>query len=169
MTAAKKMTETTKPCYACETGTVRPANLRGTTLAYRDEPDLVIDRDVVVPRCDTCGEMWLQARDTAKLNDVLEALRLVRKRQAAEGFVSVVERRYPEVPRAAWEDLFGLSRGYLSRLISGKKVADTPLELWLFGFAQQPDAVLLLLGKTRPLPSAVAAALHRSSSRVQHA
>ncbi len=72
-----------------------------------------------------CGCRWLQSRDTAKLNEALEALRLARKREAVEGFVSVVEQRYPEVPRAAWEDLFGLARGYLSRLISRKKVADT--------------------------------------------
>ena len=38
--------KTAKPCYACETGTVRQTNVRGRAFDYRDEVDLVVDEHV---------------------------------------------------------------------------------------------------------------------------
>lgn len=144
--------KTSKPCYACETGTVRQTNLRERAFDYRDEVDLIFDEDVELPVCDACGEMSLNAAATKRLNVVLERLRAARKRSAVEAFIDTIGREYPTIPRAAWEQALGLSPGYLSRLASGNRLADTPLEILLAGFAKDPSAVIELIETTGHMP-----------------
>jgi hypothetical protein len=133
-----------RPCYACETGIVRPTNLRGRAMDYRDARGLVIDEDLILPACDApdCGELLLGTGDTTALTTVLERLRAERKRQAVERFTARAAADFPDVPRGAWEDLLGLSRGYLSRLASGTRLPDTALEIVLTAFARDPRAAL---------------------------
>jgi hypothetical protein len=150
------MTTPNRECAACETGTVKPTNLRGRAFDYRDEFGLVFDADLMAPVCDTCGEMFLKSALTRQLGSTLDRLRLVRKRSAVERFVQAADRNYPDVPRAVWEDAFGLSRGYLSRLISGTRVADTALEVLLEGFAREPATVLRLLELAGHVPPGLA-------------
>jgi len=137
-----------KTCYSCGRGTIQPRNLRGRTFSYRDEVGLVFDTDLTVPACDTCGEVFLNGAQGKEFSSVLERLRLDRKRSAAVRFVQTVERQFPNVPRAAWEDAFGLSRGYLSRLTSGARFADTALEILLEAFVQDPRIVIQLVQAT---------------------
>lgn len=148
------MSDVTKPCYSCETGTMRRTNLRGRQFDYRDEFRLVFDEDYEVLACDNpaCGELRLGGERTARMNAVLERLRSTRKRAAAQNFVETAEREFPEVPRALWEDAFGLSRGYLSRVVTGKRLPDTPLEIVLEGFAREPRLALRLLKAAGRLP-----------------
>jgi hypothetical protein len=153
-----------KPCYACETGTVRLAQVHGRAFDYRDEVGLVVDEDIQLPVCDTCGEMPLNAAATKRLNVVLERLRAERKQSAVKRFIETVGREYPTVPRAAWEQALGLSPGYLSRLVSGNRLADTPLEILLAGFAKNPGVVIDLIEATGHMPKQLMAHLARAKS-----
>ena len=160
-TNAKKTT----PCYACDTGTVVETNLRGRKFNYLDELNLVFDEDLVAPVCDTCGELYLGGTVTQPFGDALERLRLSRKQSAAVHFVERVEREYPAVPRALWEESLSLSHGYLSRVASGKRVPDTLLEIFLEGFSRDPEAALRLLEAAGHMPDALAEALERPRRR----
>lgn len=75
---APKPTSRGRPCGACGVGFLIPTNLRGQALDDRDALGLVVDRDLVVPRCDACGDLVLDASDTARLNAALEELRRAR-------------------------------------------------------------------------------------------
>ncbi len=151
-----------RPCYACGQGTVRSTNLRGRTFEYRDEIALTFDADLEAPVCDRCGELYLTGALTDQFSAVLEQLRLTRKRQAAEHFVHAVETRFPDVPRALWEDTLGLSRGYLSRLTSGSRVADAALEILLEGFAKEPETALRLCSLSGHVPLALTEAVEQT-------
>jgi hypothetical protein len=153
---------TTEPCFACESGTVRPTNLMGTRLRYKDEPDLLVSRDIVVPRCDACEEMPLSAKETRHLSRLLEELRTERKHATLASFVKTVEKEFPDVPRYEWEEAFGLSKGYLSRLMK-TRVMDTPLEILLSGIAHRPKEGVRLLALTRALPPALSRAVRKRS------
>jgi len=78
---------TPHPCPACATGTVRMMNPHRTVVSYCDEPDLAIGCDLVLPRCDTRGEMPLAGSRTAWWTEMLEDLREPRERAAVEKFV----------------------------------------------------------------------------------
>jgi hypothetical protein len=138
-------------------------NKRARAFDYRDERGLVFDEDLEVLACDrpSCGELRLGGVRTERVNRVLERLRLERKQAAARHFVDTAEREFPDVPRAVWEDTFGLSRGYLSRVLAGKRLPDTPLEMLLEGFAREPRLALALVKITGRLPPQLDAVMVR--------
>lgn len=155
-----------KPCYVCDTGTVRPTNLHGRTFDYRDEVELIFDEDLVAPVCDVCGEIYLKGADSDRFGSVLERLRDERKRSAVVRFEETVAREFREVPRAAFEDMLGVSHGYLSRLARGTRTPDAPLEILLQAFAADPVQTLRLVAKARRLPPAILDALARRGEAV---
>ena len=63
-----------RPCYACAAGVVRQTNIHGRPFDYRGTA-VVLDRDLVVPVCDACGEMRLGSENIRQLNASLERLR----------------------------------------------------------------------------------------------
>ena len=156
-----------KPCYTCEKGTVRVTNLRGRAFDYRDEMGLVFDADLEAPVCDQCGELFLSGALTQQFSDALEQLRLARKREVAQHFVRTTETKYPQVPRALWEDTLGVSHGYLSRLASGARVPDTALAILLEGFAKDPEAALRLFSLAGHLPRALSVMLEETANPKQ--
>ena len=145
-------------CFACGKGTIRRTNLRGLTLSYRDEPDLLVTQDIELPRCDACGEMPLKSSETRRLSALLEGLRTARKRATVTKFIAFAESTFPDVPRYEWEQAFGLSTGYLSRLLT-TRLMDTPLEILLSGIAAKPYEALQLLSLTRALPPTLSSKL----------
>lgn len=54
---------TTHLCLACDDGTVAPKNIRG-----REVGGAVIDDDIVVPVCNSCGEMYVRATDAKRID-----------------------------------------------------------------------------------------------------
>jgi hypothetical protein len=135
----------TKRCLACGAGTLKLTNIRGRKFNYRDEIDLMVNEDIEVLVCDSCGDLALYGDFTVKFSEALERARIAQKRAAVQHFVTIAAKEYPQVSRAAWEDTLGLSRGYLSRLISGTRTPDAPLEILLEGFARDPKSVLNLV------------------------
>lgn len=154
-----KTEKKTKLCYSCETGTVQPRNLKGRTFDYRDERALEFDEDLTVPACDTCGELYLKGDLTRRFSEALERLRAERKQGAAVRFIKAATAEFPDVSRAHWEEMLGLSRGYLSRLASGARVADTTLEILLEAFARDPSTVIDALNSAGRLHKSLAAAV----------
>ena len=144
--------KTPRKCFSCESGTIRLASLKGRSFDYRDEFALVFDEKVEAPICDSCGELFLRGGLTAQFEAVLERLRAERKRTIVKKFISVSERDFPDVPRALWEDALGVSHGYLSRLVSGKKLPDTSLTILLAGFAKEPKRALELFSVSGHMP-----------------
>jgi hypothetical protein len=59
-------------CPVCA-GEIRLANIRGEVTPYRDIPRLEIVVDAYLPTCTSCGEQWLGDRETAILDQALEA------------------------------------------------------------------------------------------------
>jgi hypothetical protein len=144
------------PCYACDNGTVHPKNVRGRRFDYRDELALVFDQDLEVPTCNSCGELYMTGELTKRFGEALERIRSAHKQGAVKRFVETIEREFPTIPKAVWEDTFGISRGYLSRLASGARVADTALEILLAGFAKEPTTALRLVKAAGHLPRQLA-------------
>ena len=63
------------PCYNCPGGYMHLTSLRHRRFHYRGAV-LDFDEDVVVPVCDTCGDLHLGGERTNRVNAVLERLRL---------------------------------------------------------------------------------------------
>jgi hypothetical protein len=145
----------TMPCAVCEEGTVRPTDLYGQRMPYRDEPSLRFDEHVTVMACDTCGERYLRADEPARIEHVLTRLYADQRRDIARAFEARVGEVAPGVALSTWEQAFGLSRGYISRLASGRKTADTRLEIILEGMIKAPHETLCMLDRTGRLPDEI--------------
>ena len=152
-------TQKTKPCYACETGQVRPTNLRGREFNYRDEVGLIFDEDLTAPVCDKCGEIYLRGPASDHFGLVLERRRDMRKRAAVTDFEETLTREFRGIPKAAFEDMLGVSHGYLSRLARGSRTPDAALEILLRAFAADPIQTLRVVATARPLPEPIRNAL----------
>lgn len=157
--------KTPRKCFSCESGTIRLTPLEGRPFDYRDELALVFDEDVEAPICDRCGELFLRGALTARFEAVLERLRSERKRAIVKEFIDVSERDFPDVPRALWEDALGVSHGYLSRLVSGKKLPDTSLTILLAGFAKEPKKALELFSVSGHMPQELKRLTQRATRR----
>lgn len=70
----KSVSSTPVTCPSCEWGRFRPTNLRGRQLDYRGTV-VTVEEDLVVPVCDTCGDLRLGGEPTAALSRVLERQR----------------------------------------------------------------------------------------------
>lgn len=63
------------PCYTCAGGHMHPTSLRDRVFHYRGAV-LDFDEDVVVPVCDTCGDLHLGGERTSRVDAVLTRLHL---------------------------------------------------------------------------------------------
>jgi hypothetical protein len=108
--------------------------------------------------------MPLNGSDTHRLSALLEELRKDRKRATVTEFIAFAESAFPDVPRYEWEQAFGLSTGYLSRLVT-TRVMDTPLEILLSGITANPREALHLLSITRALPPTLSSKLSELARR----
>ena len=63
------------PCYTCAGGHMHPTSLRDRVFHYRGAV-LDFDGDVVVPVCDTCGDLHLGGERTSRVDAVLTRLHL---------------------------------------------------------------------------------------------
>ena len=156
-------------CVSCEKGTVKEVDLLGRPFNHGDEHDLVFDESLLVPVCDSCAEFYMNRSISHRFSKVLERLRAERKQRLVARFLETIERELPPVSRATWEEVFGLSRGYLSRLLTGARVPDTALALLLRRFTESPYDELEHLKAQRRLPPELARALEARRRRINPA
>lgn len=152
-------------CLSCREDGVALTNMKGRTFDLRDEDDLVFDEELLLPACGKCGELYMRGSALRRFSAVLERLHAARKREAIESFVAVIDREFADVPRQNWEDVLGISHGYLSRLLKGTRNLSTPLEVLMRGVAQEPTQALRFIAHSRRLPDALAQYLRKSSRR----
>lgn len=110
-------------CFSCDEGTIARRNARGQIIGYRDEREVPIEADVIVHLCDHCGEMLLNADAAARLDAVLEPsyrrLKVRRVMEAVEGIRAALD-----ISQRDLERLIGVSDGYISKLLHGRRVPD---------------------------------------------
>ena len=156
--------ETTR-CLSCREDAVALQNMKGRTFDLRDEDDLVFDEELYLPACRKCGELYMRGLALRRFSAVLERLHAARKREAIESFVAVIDREFADVPRQNWEDVLGISHGYLSRLLKGTRNLSTPLEVLMRGVALEPTQALRFIAHSRRLPVALAEYLGKRPRR----
>lgn len=144
-------------CYFCGEGTIEPRNLRGSALPYRDERAIPVEADVFVPTCDACGESLMDEETSAALDAALEPayrrLRAERLRHELGRALSALRFTQGDLER-----LLGLSPGYVSKLIKGKRVAETPLYRFVHLLNANPQFGLRALADVAPIDDLLAAA-----------
>jgi hypothetical protein len=107
-----------RACGSCGEGMLRPVSVAGMTMEHRDDPRVRILRELVLPVCDVCGDMALDAAQTAALEGALEeAYRRKRLRQQ-RALINDLRRR--GITQQQIERFAHLSPGYVSKLRKGK-------------------------------------------------
>ena len=144
-------------CLFCRQNAVSVRELKGRTFDLRDEYDLRFDESMRVPICTKCGDVYVRGASLRRFSDVLERLYDERKRAAVEDFVAVIDHDFSDVPRHRWEEVLGVSAGYVSRLQKGSRNLSGPLEVLMRGLTRAPLETLRIIGYSRRLPAALAA------------
>ncbi|HEV7587662.1 MAG TPA: helix-turn-helix domain-containing protein [Longimicrobium sp.] len=144
-------------CYFCGEGIIAPRNLRGSVLQYRDEREIPVEADVFVPTCDVCGESLLDDDTSKALDAVLEPayrrLRAERLQQELGLALSALK-----ITQGDLERLLGLSPGYVSKLLKGKRVAETALYRFVHLLNANPQFGLRALADVAPIDDLLAGA-----------
>lgn len=113
-----KAVRTARACGSCGEGMLRPTRVAGMAMEHRDDPAVRIRRDLVLPVCDVCGDMALDAAQTDALDEALEeAYRRKRLRQQ-RALINDLRRR--GVTQQQIERFANLSPGYVSKLRKDK-------------------------------------------------
>ena len=137
-------------CPVCDEGTVESRNLRGVSVPFRDEPAVLIDEDLLVPQCDTCGEMLLNDRVAAVYDHVLQRLyerqRINQQKREIERALSALR-----VNQSELEALLGVSQGYVSKLLRGEKVTSATTVRFLHVLSSDPPMAVRSLAEIAPL------------------
>ena len=125
-------------CRECGEGTIRLVARPGRTWRYKR---LLLDvpEDFEIPTCDRCGEEWLEADRAEALDDILRDQYAERLAQLFEQAISVLSQHRSQ---RALERLLGLSQGYLSKVLSRKKVPSEPLVTEVVLIAKSPKTRL---------------------------
>ena len=97
---------------------------------------LPVPPDFEIPTCDQCGEEWLDASRTEKLDDILRALYEEYLSALFEYAMTVLREHRTQ---RALEELLGLSHGYISKVIGRKKVPSEPLVGQVLLLANDPE------------------------------
>jgi len=122
-------------CRACGKGTIRPERKAGREWSFQGL-SLVVPADFEVPTCDHCGEAWLDPDRAEALDDLLERQYQERLHARLQDAISIISHHRSQ---RALEQLLGLSQGYLSHVLSGRKTPSTQLVLTLVLIARDPD------------------------------
>ncbi|HEY7766729.1 hypothetical protein [Longimicrobium sp.] len=116
-----------RPCGACGEGTMRPADVSGFVMEHRDDPRVRVGEQLVLPVCDICGDMALNAADTDALEAALE--RSYRRKRLRQQRALINDLRRGGLTQVQIERFASLSPGYLSKLRNGKLASGATFRL----------------------------------------
>lgn len=122
-------------CYSCFEGEVVPVTKPDRTLRYKAMQNLPVPEDLTIPTCDQCGEQWISPADAKRIDAAMEVV----YRQELLARVRAVLPDPKDAERI--ERDLGLSRGYLSRLRTGRKVPSETLVAMLTLIHQRPKTL----------------------------
>lgn len=123
-------------CGVCG-GRVKLVAKRGRTREYRRGVDLPVPADFQIPTCDACGEEYL----TVAMSEALDARQAPEYAAWQAAHCKRVFARIRERHRATLrevEDACGVTRTYLSHVLSGTKEASATLLALLEAFSLAP-------------------------------
>jgi hypothetical protein len=144
------------PCYFCGEGTIAPRNLRGSVLQYRDERAIPVEADVFVPTCHACGESLLDDATSAALDALEPAYRRLRAEHLQHELGLALSAL--KITQGDLERLLGLSPGYVSKLLKGKRIAETSLYRFVHLLNANPQFGLRALADVAPIDDLLAGA-----------
>ncbi|HYO65107.1 MAG TPA: hypothetical protein VEU33_03410, partial [Archangium sp.] len=100
-------------------------------------PDLELPADLELPTCSACGQQWLDADASRRLDVAMEEsyrAELIRKAEKS------IEALRKHLPQRDLERLLGVSSGWLSKVKNGKETS-APMAALLMLLAEQPHRV----------------------------
>lgn len=109
-------------CVTCGKGTIAIRDAKGQTLPHRDAPAVTLARSCLVPMCDHCGEMLLDIAAVERLDDALETAYRAQRLGTLQGDLNEILVTF-RMQQQELEQLLGVSAGYVSKVIAGKKEA----------------------------------------------
>jgi len=150
-----------RECPACQEGTIDMRNIRGLAVPFRDEPAVVIDEDLIVPRCDNCGEILLNEKLAAAYDAVAqqsyERQRITQQKEEIEKALSALR-----VNQSELETLLGVSQGYVSKLMRGEKVTSATTVRFLHVLSSDPPRAVRSLAEIASLDRELLSRLERA-------
>jgi hypothetical protein len=136
-----------RACGSCGVGMLRPTSVVGMTMEHRDDPRVRIRRELVLPVCDECGDMALDAAQTAALDEALEeAYRRKRMRQQR---ALINDLRRKGMTQQQIERFANLSPGYVSKLRKDKLASGGTFRL-LYLLHQFPREAVSAISRLDP-------------------
>lgn len=138
-------------CHLCGDGTIARRDMRGVSLPHRDVPAVVLTESPKIPYCNQCGEMLLDAADAGALDAAVERdYRRQRQATLLDDLQAILESH--QLRQCDIEVLFGVSSGYVSKLLRDEKAA-SPLLLRLVHLLRvAPQATVASIGEVAVLP-----------------
>lgn len=149
-----------RSCGACGEGMMRPRNVRGTMMGYRDDPAVRIRTDLILPICDACGDSALDEPMTDALDDVLEAAYVRKRRKMQCALINDLQKR--GFTDRQIERFASVSPGYLSKLRQGGIAIGSTFRL-LYLLHEMPDEAMAIMSRLDPRISSRKAATQAMS------
>lgn len=136
-----------RACGSCGMGTMWLTNVRGMVMGHRDDPRVQVRTDVLLPVCDTCGDMALDLPQTEALDAALAASYAARRRKLQCALINDLRRR--GFTQQQIERFASVSPGYLSKLRKGKIASGSTFRL-LYLLHEFPDQAMAAVAKLDP-------------------
>ncbi|MES1186827.1 MAG: helix-turn-helix domain-containing protein [Myxococcales bacterium] len=124
-TTPKKKVAKFPRCPECG-GNVELCAKSGRTRQYRRGVYIEIPADFKIPTCEQCGEEMMSALISSRLDAILHEQFLTQQATQLRAYVHILKTRHSVTQRQI-EDACGVTRSYLSHLLSGKREAGTTL------------------------------------------
>ncbi len=125
-------------CPECG-GKVELVAKRGRSREYRRGVRLEVPAGFEIPSCLSCGEELMSADISSRLDAILHAVLMRRQVTRLRSCVQILKVRHG-VTQQQIEDACGVTRSYLSHLLSGRREMSTTLMRLLEAFALSGDA-----------------------------
>lgn len=124
-------------CPSCNEGDIVDQRKAGRSMPYRTIPDLAVPEELAIPTCNRCGEEWLDAAASARVEEALrQAYQVALCRKVEDSLRRLAE---AGTTQQELERLLGLSVGYISKLKGGKETSPQ-LVATLMLLASEPQA-----------------------------
>lgn len=106
---------------------LRPANVAGSVMQYRDDPHVRIRDELILPVCDVCGDMTFTQEQAAALDAALETS--YRRKRLRQQRALINDLRRAGLTQVQIERFANLSPGYVSKLRKGKLASGATFRL----------------------------------------
>lgn len=155
--------EKVRACGNCGEGMLRATNVAGVAMEYRDDPAVRIRGELVLPVCDVCGDMALDAAQTAALDTALEES--YRRKRLRQQRALINDLRRQGLTQTHIERFANLSPGYVSKLRKGKLASGGTFRL-LYLLHQLPHEAVRVVSRLDPKLEEARARLERRRGAV---